>query len=209
MTLFSIIRHGETDFNKDGRYQGQTEIPLNATGRLQSQALAGRMAKVELDVIYSSDLIRAQETARLIAHGRQVLLDPRLREIDVGRVAGLTDAEIARREPAFARARQEDEDRTPFPGGESALDVQRRALEVFEQIHRRYPAGRVAVVTHGGLIKMVVAAVLGLPVSLRHRVIFGNCGLTVVEWGPERRRVRALNDTGHLVTAPGDLLADL
>lgn len=205
MTLFYIIRHGETEYNRNGRYQGQSDIPLNETGRAQSRALASRLAATPLDVIYASDLVRAQETARTIAGGRTVVLDPRLREVDVGRVVGLTREEIIQREPAFWSAYGREPDRTPFPGGESACDVQRRALEVFRAIRERYSEGRVAVVTHGGLIKMLVADVLGLSLAERHRVALDNCGLSVVEWGESFRRLRSLNDTGHLNQAPCEL----
>lgn len=208
MTLLYIIRHGETDFNKNGRYQGQSDIPLNDEGRRQSRALAARMAQLPADVIYASDLSRAQETARTIAAGRPVALDPRLREVDVGRVYGLTTQEIMQREPAFWAQLQREPDRTPYPGGENAYDVQQRAVEAVTAICTRYPDGKVAVVTHGGLIKMIVADVLGLSLAERHRIVLDNCGLTVVEWTPGRKRLRSLNDTGHLSQAPCDVRAD-
>lgn len=205
MTVLYIIRHGETDFNRDGRFQGQTDVPMNQLGRRQSEAVAARLAAVPLDVVYSSDLARAQECARIIAGPRTVVLDPRLREAHVGRVAGLTQAQIAVREPDYAAAFARDPDATPFPGGESALDVCRRAMEAFRTIVERYPDGRVAVVTHGALIKMVIADVLALPLPERHRTVFENCGLSVVEWGPQRRRIKSLNDTGHLAEAPSEV----
>ncbi len=207
MTLLYIVRHGETDYNLSGRYQGQSDLPMNETGLLQTEALARRFAKIKLDVIYTSDVARAQTCARRIAGARTtVVLEPRLREIDVGRVQGLTDEEIARREPTFWAAYQQDRDRTPFPGGESSADVQRRVLEAFRTIHERYPDGHVGVVTHGGPINMVVADVLGLPLPERRRLVPDNCGLTVVEWSGEDRRVRSFNDVGHLADAlPGSL----
>lgn len=202
MTLITIIRHGETDYNRNGRYQGQTDISLNATGRQQSAALGLYLADEPIDLIYSSDLSRAQETARLIAGGRTVLLEPRLREIDVGRAAGLTSAEIAQREPAFWAALQQDPDGTPFPGGESTMAVQQRALEAFAAIHRRYPQGRIAVVTHGMVVKMVVAHLLGLGMRERHITVFGNCSITQVQWGGAAQKVLRMNETGHLSAAP-------
>jgi broad specificity phosphatase PhoE len=208
VTRLYVIRHGETDYNHDGRYQGHTDVRLNNKGREQSEALAKRMALLPFRLLYSSDLSRAQETARMIATGREVVLDPRLREVDVGRVAGLTNPEIAQREPQFWAALAHQPDLTPFPGGECAHDVQRRALEVFGVIGSRYPDGDVAVVTHGGLIKMLASHVLGLPLKERHRLLFDNCSLTIIEWGEDRMRVRALNDTGHLVQAPCDVRAD-
>ncbi len=208
MTLLYVIRHGETDYNRNGRYQGQSDVPLNAEGRNQCRTLAARMSAIPLDVVYTSDLSRAQESARMIAGAHTVVLDTRLREVNVGRCIGLTAAEIAAREPGFYAAMKTDPDGTPFPGGESNYDVKLRTLEAFSAIRARYPEGRVAVVTHGGVIKLLVGEVLGLPMSERHRILLENCGLTVIEWGNDLRRLRSLNDTGHLATPPSDVKAD-
>lgn len=208
MTLLYVIRHGETDYNRNGRYQGQSDVPLNGEGRSQCRALAARMSAIPLDVVYTSDLSRAQECARMIAGDHTVVLDTRLREVNVGRCTGLTVAEIAAREPDYYAAMKADPDSTPFPGGESAHDVKQRTLEVFAAIRARYPQGQVAVVTHGGVIKLLVGEVLGLPMSERHRMVLENCGLTLIEWGNDVRRLRSLNDTGHLATPPSAVKAD-
>ncbi|HYF91963.1 MAG TPA: histidine phosphatase family protein [Symbiobacteriaceae bacterium] len=208
MTTFYIIRHGETDYNRNGRYQGQMDIPLNEDGRRQSEMIADRMATVALDAIYSSDLSRAQVTARIIARGREVALEPRLREIHVGRVMGMSNAEIRQQFPEFWTATEQDPDHTPFPGGESAVDLQRRTMEAMAAIAARYPDGRVAVVTHGGVIKVIAASVMEMPLAIRPKIVLDNCSLTVVEWSDRGRRVRSLNDTGHLAQAPCDVRAD-
>lgn len=204
-----MIRHGETDHNRSGRYQGQTDIAMNEQGRQQSRLLAMRLAAEPLAVIYSSDLTRAQECARLVAGARTVALDPRLREIDVGRVVGLTVPEIAEREPAFWAAFQRDREQTPYPGGESAADVLRRARSALAAIAARYPDGRVGVVTHGGLIALVVAEALGMQLSHRGRLVTSNCGLTMLEWQGERVRLHSFNDLAHLGGAVGELLTDV
>jgi broad specificity phosphatase PhoE len=208
VTTFYIVRHGETAYNKNGRYQGQMDVPLNAEGRLQSQAAAARLAQIPLDVIYASDLSRAQETARMVAGRRTVLLDPRLREINVGRIQGLSVPEIAEREPAFWALLQQDPEGAVFPGGENARQVQERAVAAVEAISARYPEGRVGLVSHGGVIKCIAAAVIGLPLSARSRIVIDNCSLTIVEWNGAQRRLRSLNDTGHLAQAPSEVKAD-
>jgi broad specificity phosphatase PhoE len=203
-----MVRHGETDYNKSGRYQGQLDVPLNEEGLRQSRAAAVRLAEVPLDVIYTSDLSRARETARLVAGARTVVLDPRLREVHVGRVQGLNTAEIQEREPAFWAALQADPEGTPFPGGESPVQVQERAVEALEAIRRRYPHGRVGLVSHGGVIKCIVAAALGVPLSCRSHFVMDNCSLTIVEWSDGHRRLRTLNETAHLEAAPSEVKAD-
>ena len=208
MTTFYIVRHGETDYNKNGRYQGQTDIPLNDLGREQTRYVGQRLAAVALDAIYSSDLSRAYETARAVAAGRPIQLEPRLREIHVGRVAGMSHQEIEASEPAFWAALKADPERVPFPEGESALDLQKRAVEALEAIAASHPEGHVAIVTHGGVIKAMVAAVLGLPLAARNRIVLENCSLSVVRWQGDRRQLRSLNDTGHLPSAPSAVRAD-
>lgn len=198
MTTFYIVRHGETEYNKNGRYQGQTDIPLNDAGRRQTAFVAARLKQIKLDVIYSSDLARALETARACAFGRTIVQDQRLREVHVGACAGMTTQEIAERYPQYWAAQLADPIGTPFPGGESAAQVQDRVLQAMDAIHRRYPEGEVGIVTHGGVVKSIVAAVLDLPLAVRKRIVLDNCSLTVVEWNGDQRRLRSLNDTGHL-----------
>lgn len=208
MTTFYIIRHGETDYNKNGRFQGQLDIPLNDDGRRQAGMIAARMAAVKLDMIYTSDLMRAEETARIIAGGRPVTLEPRLREIHVGQVMGMSRTEIERDLPeAWAQIRQ-DRDDIPFPGGESPADVQVRAMAALADMADRYPSGHVAVVTHGGVLKTIVAGIFGATEGFRSKIVLDNCSLTLVEWSARGRRCRSLNDTGHLVEAPCEVRAD-
>lgn len=208
MTTFYIVRHGETDWNKDGRYQGQTDIDLNDQGRQQSAAVAARMAGLTLDAIYSSDLKRAHDTAAAIAAGRPITPDPRLREVHAGRCQGLLHTEIALREPDFWAAAQQDPETVPFPDGESPVELQMRAMDCLRELAERHPGQRVAVVTHGGVIKTMVAAVLGVSLAVRSRFWLDNCSLTVVEHGTRGWRLRSLNDTAHLQMAPAEVRAD-
>lgn len=198
MTRFYLIRHGETEENRTGRYQGFSAVALNEIGQAQVRLLAGRLADLPFDVIYSSDLPRAVQTARMIARGRTVALDPRLREINVGRVQGLTDELIARQEPEFWAAVQTDWTRTPYPGGESPVDLHRRAVEALDAYSRRYPGGRVAVVTHGALISLLAVAAQGLPLTTRRDWLVGNASLTELEWSPTARGLIRFNDRSHL-----------
>ncbi|MDF2630926.1 MAG: alpha-ribazole phosphatase [Symbiobacteriaceae bacterium] len=208
MTTFYIIRHGETDYNKTGRFQGQLDIPLNDEGRRQGGLVAARMATVPLDAIYTSDLKRAEETARIIAQGRTVVLEPRLREIHVGQVMGMSAAEIAQTMPEVWADIRADRDDIPFPDGESPADVQIRAMAALADLAVKYPDGHVAVVSHGGVIKTIVAGIFGATEGFRSKFVLDNCSLTLVEWSAERRRCRSLNDTGHLVEAPCEVRAD-
>jgi probable phosphoglycerate mutase len=143
VTELIVVRHGETDWNRDGRYQGHADPPLNDAGREQARELARALADQPLDVAYTSDLRRAAETARIIVAGRGVKLveDPGLREIDVGSWSGLTRAEIEER---FPGADEHD--------GESRDDHLARVLAAVLKIARRHPGERVLIVSHGGSI---------------------------------------------------------
>ena len=142
MTTLYLARHGETDWNRELRVQGSSDIALNELGRRQAQALAQELEHVELDAIYSSDLSRARETAAAVAalHGLEVRLDPRLRERAFGSWEGLTREEIH----ALPEGSRHD--------GESDEEVRERVLEAIQAIADAHPGEDVLVVAHGGAL---------------------------------------------------------
>ena len=152
MTLLLLARHGETDWNRDGRFQGHATTRLNEVGRVQSRALAEQLDGMELSAIYSSDLPRALETAEIVAasKGMEVLLEPALREIDVGSWQGCTQVELEHAEW----------------DGETYEQHRERVLAAVRQIAALHAGGQVLLVTHGGSLRRVQEAALGeaLPV---------------------------------------------
>lgn len=149
-TRIVLIRHGETDWNVEGRYQGQADPPLNARGREQAHKLARELAKTGIDVIYSSPLRRAWETAEIVARVLGVPLhpEPRLMEIHQGEWQGRLRSEIAARYPElFRRWLTEPWEVTP-PGGEHLRDVQRRVYAAVDEILARHRGQTIALVTH-------------------------------------------------------------
>ena len=150
MTRLILIRHGETDWNVEGRYQGQADPPLNARGIQQAYALADALEDVGLDVIYSSPLRRAWQTAEIVARRLGVPLypEPRLMEIHQGDWQGHLRSEIAARYPElFHRWHTEPWQVTP-PGGESLQEVQARVYAAIDEILARHRGQTVGVVTH-------------------------------------------------------------
>jgi alpha-ribazole phosphatase len=167
MTRLIIVRHGETDWNTEGRYQGQSDVPLNANGLAQAEALAGQLRGESYTAIYSSDLARASQTAEALAaeSGVPVHYDPRLREIDQGEWEGLLLPEIeARYAEAFKRRRLDPLTARP-PGGESVGQVRQRVLEVIDEIRREYPNDTVVIVSHGLAIALIKVHLARLPVE--------------------------------------------
>jgi broad specificity phosphatase PhoE len=158
VTELLLVRHGETDWNADGRLQGQTDRPLNDFGRRQAERLAEELADEELEAIYASDLARARETAEIVGLRLDlpVALDADLREKDWGTWEGLTAVE---------------RDRVEFVG-ESTEEHQERTLRALRRIAERHPqSGRVLVVTHGGSMRRVQTAALGMALP-----VVENCG---------------------------------
>lgn len=198
MPTIYLIRHGETEWNRTGQVQGQSDVPLNDLGRRQASALRPRLEKLGIAHLYASDLSRTRETAALALPHLVPRLDPRLREIDVGLLAGRTQGNFTGIDPAWRAAWQRDRIRTPFPGGESTLDLQRRALAALAEIVDRHRGETVAVVSHGGPIKAIICAALSLPLPERSHFRLDNTGLTGVYWEGEERTVLFLNDIAHL-----------
>lgn len=150
--LLYLVRHGETDWNRDRRIQGRTDIPLNSEGRRQAAATGALLARHRWDALYTSPLSRAFETADIIA--AQLALSPpiavpELVERNYGAVEGMTAAEVDATYPPG----------TDVPGRESPADVVARALPALLSIAERHAAQRVIVVAHGGLIRAILGAV--------------------------------------------------
>ena len=170
MTIILLARHGQSDWNAARRWQGHADRRLTKKGRAQSQALAERLAHIELDAVYSSDLRRAADTARVVAEaqGLELVQLSELREVDVGSWSGLTREEAEERFPdGFARWRE------GFPGwddGEDYDDMAQRVIGAVVEIALAHEDGRSLVVSHGGPIRAIHAAALGLDVHEYRRL---------------------------------------
>ena len=150
MTTILLVRHGETDWNLARRIQGHSDRPLNETGREQARELADALASEPIDAVYSSDLARAHETARIVAErrGLEVTAIPDLRERDFGTWEGLTGDEIFERFPGAKTGTWGD--------GETREELAVRVLASLQRIAHTHPQGRVLVVSHGGPLRVVL-----------------------------------------------------
>ncbi len=148
-----LVRHGETDWNVEGRLQGWTDIPLNATGEAQARAVATALAGTTFEAIYSSPLQRALATARAIAGGRPIHQEPRLRERHFGELQGLTRGEIAASHPAVQAELNARRPGYQPPGGESLQQFAARVHGVLSELRQRHPGGQqLLLVAHGGVL---------------------------------------------------------
>lgn len=180
MTEILLVRHGQTDWNAERRWQGHDDRPLNKLGRDQARELAGRLRDEPLEAIYTSDLRRARETAEILAARRDIEVHelPALREIDVGSWAGLTTAEIAELFPAQVDRMRDDG--FGWEGGETPDQLTKRVVEAVRGIAAAHPGGRVLLVAHGGVIRVLGAVATGLGYVEYGRTIpwVGNCSVS-------------------------------
>ena len=182
MTIILLARHGQSDWNATRRWQGHADRPLTTKGRYQAKALAKRLAHIELDAVYSSDLRRAADTARVVAEAQNLDLVqlPELREVDVGSWSGLTLEEAEERFPeGFARWR---EGHPGWDDGEGYDEMAQRVIGAVVEIALAHEGGRALVVAHGGPIRAIHAAALGLDVHeyRRRRPVEPNARLSAV-----------------------------
>jgi probable phosphoglycerate mutase len=199
MTTVLIIRHGETEWNADNREQGHLDSPLTANGIGQAEQVARRLTSVGATALYTSDLGRAEHTARIIGAATGLIphLDPRLRERHMGIFQGLTPTESDHRY-AQERAAYRSDDTYVIPGGESGQQRADRALACLEELAARHPGETLVVVTHGGLLMGIVERTLGLPAGAGRRFRKRNTAINVFSRDPSGWRLESWGDVSHL-----------
>jgi alpha-ribazole phosphatase len=201
-----LVRHGETEWNTDGRWQGQMDVPLNGVGREQAAAVAERLASEAIDAIYASDLSRAYDTALAVAvpHDIPVQADPRLREINLGDWQGLTYAEMASQYPDAVAHWNADRINRAAPGGESLRVVGERLSALLSDIQRDHGGAEgngdptVVLVTHGGTARLILCTLIACPLDRYWRFEFDNTALAEIELQDRGPVLICWNDTHHL-----------
>ncbi len=199
-----LIRHGESEWNRLGRYAGQRDVPLSDRGKLQAQRLAERLESEPLAAIYTSPLRRARDTARAIAERQRVPVtaEPRLAEIHHGLWEGLTTIQVGAQFPiAYAQWRTEPH-RVVMPQGESLADVARRAGQVLTEVLARHGTGKIVLCSHDAVLRVLLLTALGLSLDHFWKWHFANASLTVLETRDDDRaspfHLAGLNATAHL-----------
>ncbi|MGE5509306.1 MAG: histidine phosphatase family protein [Chitinophagales bacterium] len=199
-TRLLLVRHGETEWNRDGRIQGHLDVVLSENGREQAKRLARRLAREQLAAVYASTLARASETAAIIAqpHGLPVATRPELREGCFGAWQGLTMAEVRERfAENYAAVRQDPIHGRP-QDGETCFEMAERAYQTVGELAAAHAGETIVVVTHGGTLKTIISQLLGLDLRYRWRFTVDNCSLTVAAWREGGPVLLTLNDTAHL-----------
>ncbi|HQY91857.1 histidine phosphatase family protein [Caldilinea sp.] len=184
MTELWLVRHGQTDWNLQRRYQGQTDPPLNATGLQQAELAGEALVGRRYAAIYSSDLQRARVTAEIIGRrlGMEVFVDSRLREVSFGKWEGMLVADIQTRYPVEWEARQQDRLYARPPGGESVQDVAARIWPAVDELAARHPHDVLILVSHGLALATILCRAQGLPLASARDLIPDNAQPHCIVW---------------------------
>jgi probable phosphoglycerate mutase len=202
-TFLLLVRHGQTEWNRERRIQGNGDSPLTELGYAQAKAAAVAVKQYGIDALYASDAGRALQTSEpiVLASESNLSMDPRLRERHYGLFEGKTQPEIRQEFPELYEAYRLRRPGFVAPGGESSAALQARAMEACGEIVSRHSGQTVAVVSHGGTIQAIARYVLDVPLSVQWRVRLENGGLTIIRYNddfPDPWWMITLNEVGHL-----------
>ncbi len=200
MMKLLLIRHGTARLQGANRFWGKTDIELSDVGIRQAEQLRDRLARVKIDGIYTSTLLRASETAKIIAapHKVRVTRLPELSECNFGFVEGLTFGEIKKRYPELVQVMLGFNMVERFPGGESFHELDTRVSKFLPKLKDHKRKETVAVVAHGGPLRIIICRLLGLDIRHWLQMRVDHASLSIVEMYPETAILTLLNDLSYL-----------
>lgn len=199
MLKILLVRHGETDWNREHRIMGAEAIPINVNGRRQAKELRQAIQGLDIDAVYTSPILRAKETAQILFQGRSLVLqdDDRLVEVNYGDWTGRTFEEI-RRDPGYIPYYLRME--TPIaPNGDTLQQVQERAMDFFQDVQVNCADQTVVVVSHADWIKCMLMQILEIPFQSMWRFNINNLSVSVIEASSQGSRVICINQRASLV----------
>ncbi len=204
--IIYLIRHGETDWNIDLKVQGQKDIPLNDNGINQAQILSDYFENIPIEAIYSSNLIRAYETAKIISKkiSKDIIVIPQLQEINMGQWEGNLWDDLKIEYKDFIHNWENNLENIPIPDGESYGQVQKRILKAFRKIVDNHDLNsQIIIVSHGIAIKVLISYLIGLGIQNVHRFSIDNASISIIEVNDKECnkkifKLKSLNNTFHL-----------
>ena len=196
-----LVRHGQTDANKEGRFQGASDAPLNQMGHSQAQALARRLSSKDLAAIYSSPQTRAMQTATPIADAQNLPVRTMegLRELDIGELDGLQAPDLRDRYPHILEQWRINVGALTMPGGESIVELQERSWSAILHIRDNHSEGTVAAVSHNFAIQSILLRALGMDLRNFQRIRQDLAAITELDFTNGDPVLRSLNDRCHLL----------
>jgi len=199
MARLLLIRHGRTNLQKEDRYWGSTDIPLNGEGIRQAEQISDRLAREKITHIYSSALCRACDTAKTTAAAHHKTITPctELNEFNFGYAEGLTYKEIEKLHPSLAKEMAKMGDIT-FPGGESLDNFYIRTRSFLKRLEKHKPQDIIAIVAHAGSLRMLICHLLELEMKNWYKLFLDYGSLSIIDTYPHISIINTLNDTSHL-----------
>ncbi len=208
MTKVMLVRHGETDWNREEVFRGRIDVELNQNGREQARALAEATGIFQIDAIYSSPLSRSLETARIVAdvHHLDVEVAAGFIDLHYGEWQGLKHREVKEKYPDLYIRWQVSPHLVRFPGGESLEDMGKRALKELTTIVTEHEGQTVMIVSHRVVSKVILCSIIGLGNSHFWKIRQDNCCLNIFECSEDAYIIHLLNDICHLRRTTGSTL---
>ncbi len=201
MTCIILVRHGQTDWNREERFRGQLDVPLNKTGLAQARTTGRWVAKKWQPVaIYSGPLSRTVKTAEQIAShfSLPVLLHQGLIDINYGEWQGLTPDEVRERWPDELHTWYTQPEKATIPGGESLVDMRARGMDAVNEIAPRYPEQTIVLVSHNAINRIILLGILGLPNDRYWHIKQENCAINVFDVDNNDFTLETMNNTFHI-----------
>jgi len=210
MTAIILIRHGETDWNREQVFRGRIDVALNEVGVTQARAVQESLKDTEIDGIYSSPLSRAFETATIVGENRNVAVrgEEGLIDIDFGAWQGLSHQKVKEEYKDLYETWLAQPDLVTFPDGESLKEVRIRSMESLEEVIKNNPEKTLALVSHRVVLKVLLCTILGLELSRFWYLRQDTCAINRVEYKDGNYFLALLNDTGHLREVQGASVVD-
>ncbi|OPJ57203.1 histidine phosphatase family protein [Alkalithermobacter paradoxus] len=200
MNTFFIVRHGETQWNIEGKTQGHGDSKLTEEGKRQAENIAKRLSKYDIDFIYSSDLGRTKETSAIISNilSKDVNYLESLREINFGKWEGLTIDEIKKTYTDVYRIWRNEPHKAIIPDGENLVALKERIYKQVINLNKNHTNSNILLISHGMTIKVLLLSLLGSDLSNLYRIKQDNTALNIVQFKEYGPVIVKLNDTNHL-----------
>jgi alpha-ribazole phosphatase len=194
------VRHGNTKLNSAGRYWGRTDVELSADGTRQAEQLRDRLAAQKIDIAYTSNLQRASATAKIIATNHQVdiVTCPELREINFGKIEGLTFKEVSQLYPEVAEAWSKWSLTLKYPDGESIVELNNRVSKFLERLEKHTPEKTILIVAHSAPLRLLICHLLGIRIQHWRQIRLDLASLSILDTYPQGAILNSLNDISHL-----------
>jgi len=195
-----LVRHGETKLNNAKRFQGHTDAELSAAGIRQAERLRNRLVNEKIGVVYSSDLRRALLTTEIISSGHKtnIVACPELREINYGKLEGLTFEEISRLYPKIAELIANFSLQLKFPGGESVEELSHRVIKFMDRLKKHAAEETILIVAHSAPLRLLMCHLLGIELHYWRQLRLDLASLSILDTYPQVAILSLLNDVSHL-----------